>query len=125
MRMDRSLWSPRAWRWLLAVAALAAMLSPAQAHASAGTGLPVSNYSGLTASQQATLLSMARDTWKFYSVDVDPGTHLPLDNVSFAGGSAAQCAVGRVREGNSARPVRSAAMIRYHPVDDQSCLWRK
>jgi hypothetical protein len=71
------------------------MLSPAQAHASAGTGLPVSNYSGLTASQQATLLSMARDTWKIYSVDVDPGTRLPLDNISFAGGSAAPTAYGR------------------------------
>jgi hypothetical protein len=47
MRMDRSLRSPRAWRWPVVVAAIAAMLSPAQAHASAGTGLPVSNYSGL------------------------------------------------------------------------------
>jgi hypothetical protein len=95
MRLDRSPRSPRTWRWLAAIAAIAAMLSPAQAHALAKTGLPVSNYSGLTASQQATLLSMARDTWKFHSVDVDPGTNLPLDNVTFAGGSAAPTAFGR------------------------------
>jgi hypothetical protein len=28
---------------------------------------------------------MARTTWKFYSTDVDPTTHLPMDNVTFAG----------------------------------------
>lgn len=88
MRMDRSLRSPRAWHWPVAVAVIAAMLTRRRR-----THRPepawVSNYSGLTASQQATLLSMARDTWKFYSLDVDPGTHLPLDNVSFTGGSAA------------------------------------
>jgi hypothetical protein len=95
MKLDRSPRSPSAWRWLVAVAAIAAMLSPAHARALAGTGLPVSNYSGLTASQQVTLLSVARDTWKFYSVDVDPDTHLPLDNVTFAGGSAAPTAFGR------------------------------
>jgi len=87
MRLDRSPRSPSAWRWLVAIAAIAATLSLAQARALAGTGVPVSNYSGLTASQQATLLSTARDTWKFSSVDVDPGANLPLDNVTFAGGA--------------------------------------
>jgi hypothetical protein len=24
---------------------------------------------------------IARDTWRFYQADVDPGTHLPLDNL--------------------------------------------
>ena len=95
MRLDRSLRSARVQRWLVAVAAIAVMQSPMHAQASAGAGLPVSNYNGLTASQQATLLSMARDTWKFFSVDVDPGTHLPLDNVTFAGGSASPTAYGR------------------------------
>jgi hypothetical protein len=95
LRLDRSLRSARVQRWLVAVAAIAVMQSPMHAQASAGADLPVSNYNGLTASQQATLLSMARDTWKFFSVDVDPGTHLPLDNVSFAGGSASPTAYGR------------------------------
>jgi hypothetical protein len=28
----------------------------------------------------AELQATARDTWRFYSVDVDPTTRLPLDN---------------------------------------------
>jgi hypothetical protein len=35
----------------------------------------------LTHSQRATLLSIARDSWRFYQQDVDPNTHLPLDNL--------------------------------------------
>lgn len=35
---------------------------------------------------------------------------------------AAQCAIGRAREGNSARPVRSAAVIPVSPLVDQSCV---
>jgi hypothetical protein len=34
-----------------------------------------------TAQQRATLYGIARDTWKFYAADVDPHTHLPLDNL--------------------------------------------
>jgi len=35
----------------------------------------------LTAQQRAALYGIARDTWTFYSADVDPNTHLPLDNI--------------------------------------------
>ncbi|GAA4187376.1 hypothetical protein GCM10022288_12280 [Gryllotalpicola kribbensis] len=35
----------------------------------------------LTSAQRADLLSMARDTWRFFQSDVDPVTHLPLDNI--------------------------------------------
>ncbi len=35
----------------------------------------------LTAHQRAVLYGIARDTWRFYGSDVDPGTHLPLDNL--------------------------------------------
>jgi hypothetical protein len=82
-------------RWLMAAVITAVMLSPAQALASAGAGIPVANYSGLTAAQQATLLGVARDTWKFYGTDVDPATHLPMDNLTFAGGSATPTAYGK------------------------------
>jgi Putative glucoamylase/Protein of unknown function (DUF3131) len=34
-----------------------------------------------THSQRAVLHGMARDTWRFYASDVDPTTHLPLDNL--------------------------------------------
>jgi hypothetical protein len=35
----------------------------------------------LTAHQRAVLHGIARDTWRFYRDDVDPVTHLPLDNL--------------------------------------------
>lgn len=35
----------------------------------------------LTAAQRAVLYGIARDTWRFYAQDVDPNTHLPLDNL--------------------------------------------
>jgi hypothetical protein len=55
----------------------------------------VAPYGGLTAAQRSALLGIARDTWRFYQADVDPGTHLPLDNLTFAGGSATPTAHGR------------------------------
>ncbi|MBV9605623.1 MAG: DUF3131 domain-containing protein [Solirubrobacterales bacterium] len=36
---------------------------------------------GFTAAQRAVLHGIARDTWRFYAADVDPVTHLPLDNL--------------------------------------------
>jgi hypothetical protein len=35
----------------------------------------------LSAQQRSVLAGIARDTWRFYAADVDPGTHLPLDNL--------------------------------------------
>ncbi|MBJ7611404.1 MAG: hypothetical protein JF924_03695 [Candidatus Dormibacteraeota bacterium] len=40
---------------------------------------------GLGASQRAVLYGIARDTWRFYGADVDPATHLPLDNIGPGG----------------------------------------
>jgi len=50
---------------------------------------------GLTDGQRASLTRIAADTWKFYGRDVDPNTHLPLDNVTFAGGSGTPTGFGR------------------------------
>ena len=36
---------------------------------------------GLTAQQREVLHGIAADTWRFYAADVDPVTHLPLDNL--------------------------------------------
>jgi hypothetical protein len=33
-------------------------------------------------------VSIAGDTWKFYRADTGPATSLPMDNLTFAGGSA-------------------------------------
>ena len=35
----------------------------------------------LTSAQKASLLQVAKDTWKFFQNDTDPTTHLPLDNL--------------------------------------------
>src|SRR5664279_171564 len=37
--------------------------------------------SGLSAHQRTVLYGIAKDTWAFYKHDLDPNTHLPLDNI--------------------------------------------
>ncbi len=64
-------------RALLAAAVAAAVLlvaAPGRAAAAA-----------LTGQQRAVLYGIARDTWRFYGADVDPVTHLPLDNLGREG----------------------------------------
>ena len=93
MRRPRHPW-PRRWFALAAVLALA--LLPVQpASAAVGTDNGNGDHGGFTRAQRADLMNIARDTWKFYSVDVDPSTHLPLDNVTFAGGSTTPTGYGR------------------------------
>ena len=62
-------------RGLIAAAVAAAILVVA-APAGAAT---------FTAGQRSVLYGIARDTWRFYAADVDPVTHLPLDNLGWAG----------------------------------------
>lgn len=63
----------------------------AQGHGATG----VASYSGLTAAQRAQLMQIAKHTWNFYGDDVDPKTHLPMDNVTYAGGSPTPTGHGR------------------------------
>ncbi|HYU02736.1 MAG TPA: DUF3131 domain-containing protein, partial [Jatrophihabitantaceae bacterium] len=79
--------------WIAIAATLALMLYPLQAVASPADS--VKSYTGLTSAQRADLRAIARDTWNFYSADVDPNTHLPLDNITYAGGSATPTSYGR------------------------------
>ncbi len=44
-------------------------------------GAGAAAHTNLSASQRATLQAIAADTWRFYAADVDPVTHLPLDNL--------------------------------------------
>jgi hypothetical protein len=46
-----------------------------------GQALAAGGGQGLTAPQRAVLQGIAADTWRFYASDVDPVTHLPLDNL--------------------------------------------
>jgi hypothetical protein len=71
------------------------IVSLQQTSAASVTVGSVANFGGLSSSQRAALLNIARDTWKFYGVDVDAVTHLPMDNVTFAGGSATASGYGR------------------------------
>ncbi len=68
---------------LIAICALAfAVGLPGQALASAsGSWSPLHVGSPLTSHQRSVLEGIAADTWKFYAADVDPTTHLPLDNL--------------------------------------------
>ena len=84
--------------WVVAAVIVATLIPLQQASAAGNTsaaGNQVTRYDGLTRAQQADLRSVASDTWKFYSVDVDPATNLPMDNLTFAGGSATPTAYGR------------------------------
>jgi hypothetical protein len=55
---------------------------PAHSSTSAGSAADIAAGTGtLTAQQRTVLLGIARDTWKFFGNDVDPTTHLPLDNI--------------------------------------------
>jgi hypothetical protein len=79
----------------VAAAAIVAALVPLQqakasaagAGKAADGGSPVASFHGLTGWQHSNLLSVARQTWNFYNADIDPATNLPMDNVSYAGGS--------------------------------------
>jgi putative glucoamylase/uncharacterized protein DUF3131 len=67
---------PRRLALLLAIcSAVVATGLGAQAQAATTSGAP------LTAQQRAVLHGIAADTWRFYAADVDPVTHLPLDNL--------------------------------------------
>jgi len=86
MRRARRYW------WAVVLMVVVALLAQGTARAA---GNPVSPYGGLSSSQRASLLAIARDTWKFYGADVDQATSLPMDNITFAGGSATPTSFGR------------------------------
>jgi hypothetical protein len=96
MKSDPSRRVLRRWPAVAVVAAafVALMSTPLQASAEPPSR-SVMPYDGLSATQKAALREIAQDTWKFYGVDVDPNTNLPLDNVTFAGGSSTPTGYGR------------------------------
>ncbi|MBC7633350.1 MAG: hypothetical protein H7290_18125, partial [Flavobacterium sp.] len=58
----------------------AGLVQPQIARATAAQD-PLRPTTTLSAAQRATLLGIAKDTWKFFEKTVDPNTHLPLDNL--------------------------------------------
>src|SRR5262245_41646989 len=71
------------------------LTQPASAGDTPTNATSVKSFTGLTGSQQADLMSIARHSWQFFAADVDPTTHLPMDNLTFAGGSATPTASGQ------------------------------
>ena len=63
------------------VAAALVAVPNASAQSPGGGGHQATGGSGLTSQQKAVLYGIAKDTWAFYGKDVDPNTHLPLDNL--------------------------------------------
>jgi Putative glucoamylase/Protein of unknown function (DUF3131) len=85
----------RRWLGLLLPVVIAILLLPAPASGAPSPAASVGRFDALSAAQRTSLLAIARDTWKFYATDVDPTTHLPLDNVTFAGGATTPTGYGR------------------------------
>ncbi len=59
----------------------ATLLVVAAAVCAAPAGADARARGQLSAAQRSTLHGIAADTWRFYASDVDPVTHLPLDNI--------------------------------------------
>lgn len=73
---------PAPQNWLvIAVAAIVMVFSaPSSGQSTGGATKPVLSYPPISATQRHALMQIARDTWSFYAADVDPNTHLPMDN---------------------------------------------
>jgi Putative glucoamylase/Protein of unknown function (DUF3131) len=70
----------RARSWLTAIAILGIAIAIA-ASVGAPAAAAAQQQTAWTANQRAVLHQIAADTWRFYGTDVDPVTHLPLDNL--------------------------------------------
>jgi Putative glucoamylase/Protein of unknown function (DUF3131) len=58
-----------------------ALIAAATAAALLVVAAPVRAATTFTPRERAALRGIARDTWRFYAADVDPVSHLPLDNL--------------------------------------------
>jgi Putative glucoamylase/Protein of unknown function (DUF3131) len=60
--------------------AVGTVLIPTSSFSQSGAASSVISYPPIPASERKALMQIARDTWGFYASDVDPNTHLPMDN---------------------------------------------
>ena len=68
------------WKAIAIAALLVAFLAPSFGESDGGDRLPVASYPPIPTAQRMVLMRVAQDTWRFYAADVDPNTHLPMDN---------------------------------------------
>jgi Putative glucoamylase/Protein of unknown function (DUF3131) len=69
----------RHW-WMIAIVTMIVFVAPSFGQSTRGAILPILSYPPIPAAQRMELMRIARDTWGFYAADVDPNTHLPMDN---------------------------------------------
>lgn len=67
-------------RVLIAAAIALAVAMPCFSQSSAGANHSVISSPPIPTAERSALMQIARDTWGFYAADVDPNTHLPMDN---------------------------------------------
>ena len=67
--------------FILAMGSLLAPVAHAATRDAASSG-------ELNGAQRAALYAIAAQTWRFFDADLDPNTHLPLDNIGFNGAPA-------------------------------------
>jgi hypothetical protein len=68
------------WHWIAIVTIIMVFSAPSFGQSNRGATEPILSYPPIPEAQRAELMRIARDTWRFYAADVDPGTHLPMDN---------------------------------------------
>jgi hypothetical protein len=73
---------PAVHHWqMIAIAALMMVSSgPLFGQPTPGATRRILSYPPIPAAERKALMQIARDTWGFYAADVDPNTHLPMDN---------------------------------------------
>jgi putative glucoamylase/uncharacterized protein DUF3131 len=82
MRIDRLTRASVAALFALTTSTVTLVVVAPSASAHGGSGAAIAAGTGpLSQQQRQVLMGIARDTWKFFSTDVDPTTHLPLDNI--------------------------------------------
>src|SRR5579863_1790656 len=68
------------WRMIAIVALMMVVSAPSFGQSTRGAIEPILSYPPIPGAQRMALMQIARDTWRFYAADVDPNTHLPMDN---------------------------------------------
>src|SRR5579871_5199533 len=68
------------WRLIALGVLMMVFTTPSFSQATDDDSNQVTSYPPIPAAQRMALMRIARDTWGFYAADVDPNTHLPMDN---------------------------------------------
>jgi hypothetical protein len=68
------------WQMIAIVTIVLIFSAPSFGQSTRGATEPILSYPPIPEAQRVELIRIARDTWRFYAADIDPNTHLPMDN---------------------------------------------